>query len=471
VGDVGSHTSKFGFAGEDMPKHVFRSAGGLLTADHGGSVREGRRKRTRPAAATDGGSSGSAAAAAAAAAAATAKRGQWFVGDQSLSHKRDHVEVKSPLENGLLTDWELIEELWEHAFALLRAQPHEWPVLSAESSWSTYAQREKHMELMFETFQSPAMYIAKAGALSAFSAGRPTALICECSHSGSSATPVVEGRVLSRSVRRNDRGGAWLAKQTLRLLQEQGTKVAPRCAVKSGPTGRTVHLTPKTHSSYVQYWQEDVALDLLRAHMRVPPSKKPGSSDSPSSSAASSSESSEQDEDAENSGSDAPAAAAARRAAAGTYELPDGTRVTVTPELKSLPGALFAPPAVLTAPTGAAQQQPQPQQQQQLPMQQLCVAAVGAADGDVRRELLSNIVLSGATALLRGTPERLSDEVGKLLPAAFKTRVLAPAGVERQFSSWIGGSILSCLGTFQQLWLSKAEYDEMGPKRADQRFG
>lgn len=34
---------------------------------------------------------------------------------------------------------------------------------------------------------------------------------------------------------------------------------------------------------------------------------------------------------------------------------------------------------------------------------------------------------------------------------------------ERKYSVWIGGSILGSLSTFQQMWISKAEYDEAGP--------
>jgi actin-related protein len=34
---------------------------------------------------------------------------------------------------------------------------------------------------------------------------------------------------------------------------------------------------------------------------------------------------------------------------------------------------------------------------------------------------------------------------------------------ERKYSVWIGGSILSSLSTFQQMWISKSEYDESGP--------
>merc|ERR1711972_1060499 len=33
---------------------------------------------------------------------------------------------------------------------------------------------------------------------------------------------------------------------------------------------------------------------------------------------------------------------------------------------------------------------------------------------------------------------------------------------ERKYSVWIGGSILSSLSTFQQMWITKQEYDECG---------
>lgn len=35
--------------------------------------------------------------------------------------------------------------------------------------------------------------------------------------------------------------------------------------------------------------------------------------------------------------------------------------------------------------------------------------------------------------------------------------------IERKSSSWLGGSILASLGTFNQLWISKKEYEEVGP--------
>ncbi|WP_347452173.1 hypothetical protein [Acinetobacter baumannii] len=42
-----------------------------------------------------------------------------------------------------------------------------------------------------------------------------------------------------------------------------------------------------------------------------------------------------------------------------------------------------------------------------------------------------------------------------------KIKIVAPP--ERKYSVWIGGSILASLPTFQQMCISKQEYDESGP--------
>merc|ERR1712113_775629 len=52
-------------------------------------------------------------------------------------------------------------------------------------------------------------------------------------------------------------------------------------------------------------------------------------------------------------------------------------------------------------------------------------------------------------------------ELTALAPSTMKIKVVAPP--ERKYSVWIGGSILSSLTTFQQMWISKGEYDESSP--------
>jgi actin-like protein 6A len=48
-------------------------------------------------------------------------------------------------------------------------------------------------------------------------------------------------------------------------------------------------------------------------------------------------------------------------------------------------------------------------------------------------------------------------------PTNVRVKVTASANtIERKFTTWIGGSILASLGSFQQMWMSKQEYEEHG---------
>jgi actin beta/gamma 1 len=82
-------------------------------------------------------------------------------------------------------------------------------------------------------------------------------------------------------------------------------------------------------------------------------------------------------------------------------------------------------------------------------------------DVDIRKDLYGNIVLSGGTTMFPGIAERMQKEITNLAPPTMKIKIIAPP--ERKYSVWIGGSILASLSTFQQMWISKEEYDESGP--------
>ena len=83
---------------------------------------------------------------------------------------------------------------------------------------------------------------------------------------------------------------------------------------------------------------------------------------------------------------------------------------------------------------------------------------------EMRRELWGSVVVSGGGSLMPGLPERLHARLGQLVPAMSTKVVLRAASTpaERRFAVWIGGSILGSLGSFQQMWMSKQEYEEQG---------
>merc|ERR1719278_2494342 len=82
-------------------------------------------------------------------------------------------------------------------------------------------------------------------------------------------------------------------------------------------------------------------------------------------------------------------------------------------------------------------------------------------DVDIRKDLYANTVMSGGTTMYPGIADRMQKEITTLAPSTMKIKTIAPP--ERKFSVWIGGSILASVSTFQQMWISKQEYDESGP--------
>jgi actin-related protein len=87
--------------------------------------------------------------------------------------------------------------------------------------------------------------------------------------------------------------------------------------------------------------------------------------------------------------------------------------------------------------------------------------SIMSCDVDIRQDLYANIVLSGGTTMFPGIAERMHKEMTSLAPTTMKINIIAPP--ERKYSVWIGGSMLASLSTFQQLWISKEDYDESGP--------
>jgi len=129
-----------------------------------------------------------------------------------------------------------------------------------------------------------------------------------------------------------------------------------------------------------------------------------------------------------------------------SYELPDGQVITIGNERFRCAEVMFQPAFIGVEQSG---------------VHSLCYDSIMKCDVDIRKELYGNIVLSGGTTMFPGIAERLHKEMTALAPAAIKVKVVAPP--ERKYSVWIGGSILASLSTFQQMWISKEEYDESGP--------
>lgn len=103
------------------------------------------------------------------------------------------------------------------------------------------------------------------------------------------------------------------------------------------------------------------------------------------------------------------------------------------------------------------------------PLASMVCDAAFRCDRDQQAQLLGNVVLAGGGACLGPTAEAVPDYLRHEVEAIIHThtpgwrvKVLAPGISERAVCSWLGGSILGSLGTFHDMWITRAEYDEYG---------
>jgi len=129
-----------------------------------------------------------------------------------------------------------------------------------------------------------------------------------------------------------------------------------------------------------------------------------------------------------------------------SYELPDGQVITVGNERFRCPEAIFQPSFLGMEICG---------------VDEGCFNSIMKCDIDIRKDLYANTVLSGGSTMYPGIADRMQKEITNRAPPTMKIKIIAPP--ERKYSVWIGGSILASLSTFQEMWISKQEYDEAGP--------
>lgn len=70
------------------------------------------------------------------------------------------------------------------------------------------------------------------------------------------------------------------------------------------------------------------------------------------------------------------------------------------------------------------------------------------------------MIVAGGTSAMSQFSERFHKSFSKLTPKDMKLKLVAPKN--RDISCWIGGSTLSSLKAFNEMWVTKAQYNEHG---------
>ena len=210
--DNGSGTIRAGFAGEDLPKCYFPSY-------------VGRPKHLRVL--------------------AGALEGDVFIGKRA-EELRGLLKIRYPLEHGIVTDWDDMERIWHFVYqeelktlseevrctkdlhwhckelADWETLSQQHPVLLTEPPLNPRANRDTAAQILFETFNVPALYTSIQAVLSLYASGRTTGIVLDAGDGVSHAVPVYEGFAMPSSIRRIDVAGRDVTEYMQLLFRKSG---------------------------------------------------------------------------------------------------------------------------------------------------------------------------------------------------------------------------------------------------------
>lgn len=412
-----------------------------------------------------------------------------YYGDEAVHFARPNIDIQNPFSDGIITDWNAVQGLWQYAFNLDRASPSDSPVIFTDKAWNTVENRKKTLELALELFQIPATYIARAPVCSLFSTGRGSGLVVDAGAQTISVTPIVDGLVLLKPSLKSRMAGNYLngkIKEYLARINEvvvpyfeiasksQVDVGQPPCFTKKKlpegitdsfrnfqicriledikesmiqvrdiplteegdfkerefefPTGRRIRMGRDRYVLGEElFWDSDPTKGTDLNHDANPIGRNNPTSEKP-------------DTEMDSGGSQTDQISFNGICKSGDTSNTDVENLSSFLKSERIGLNEFSTKGV----------------------SQLIIDSINTCDVDIRANMANNIIITGGTSLVQGFTERINQDLAEAFPA-LKIRLYAPGNlVERTNSSWLGGSILSSIGTFHQLWVSKREYDEAG---------
>ncbi|CAD2221963.1 Actin, putative [Angomonas deanei] len=330
-------------------------------------------------------------------------------------NERDHKNLVNVVEDGTITDWEAYEALVERVSEMVcwGDQELNTPLLLSEKALIPHTQRQRQAEIFFEKFNVPSLSVALSPVLSLYSVGLSSGVAVELGYSQCHVAPVFQGISLFHATHCLGLGGRDLTE----LFSTKTSAALPEAVQPHRRNDVWSYLKEKTCTTAE-------SRDAYRGYA-----------------------------DAKDTSD-----------FAVEQTLPDGATLTIGAE-RFIPEALFQPhflPRMNDLPdqgniTSEVQLRTTVSPKG---IHELLAESIKKCDTDLQPFFWDNTVLSGGTSLFRNLSSRLETEVGNFTTGTERIRVVASP--ERRDAAFIGGSILASLPTFQDLWVKRSDYDEIG---------
>lgn len=192
VCDNGTGFVKCGFAGDNFPRHIFPSMVGrpILRSDEH--------------------------------IADDVVMKDLMVGDEAAA-ARAMLEVSYPVDNGIIRSWEDMQHVWDYTWnEKLKIDPTECKVMLTEPPMNPKSNREKLVEVMFETYGFQGVHVSIQAVLTLYAQGLLTGVVVDSGDGVTHIVPVYEGYALPHLIKRLDVAGRHITQYLIKLLLLRG---------------------------------------------------------------------------------------------------------------------------------------------------------------------------------------------------------------------------------------------------------
>lgn len=528
VADIGAWSTKIGYAGEDYPRSYFRSNVAVLR-EEGGEEASKQRRRRRP-----------------------IKKVHYDSLSRPLAGDTDgDWEVANPVDptTGLWydpsshtaseADWaDLIPTFLRHGYekSLGLKDQTEHPLLMVERSYNPPPLRQQLLEILMEECQVPATFFGRDATLACYASGRTTSTVVDIGYNGTTVTPVYEGYVEQKAIRRSPIGTLAMDELALKQLQalctaNKMTQLKPIYQVRNpkleareeqfhrlallqiarecreSGAGQSINtavskslLVPSIAYTLPDGKQVDVPSHNRFAVADLALGPAPESGPKPREDALETLKTQYQsvlttatqtDEDEEVEDTDDDDAMDTDEKKTQTEKYTEATAVGVSSRRATRGSTTRSEVSKKASPSKAkAEQADTPkvhfdnrvlqrasssylqshlEQLTSAPIANMVCDSAFRCDRDQQASMLGNVVLCGGGACIGPTdqaaPDLLREQIEAIIHThtpGWRVKMLSPSIQERAICSWLGGSILASLGTFHEMWITKAEYEEWG---------
>lgn len=189
--DSGSISCRVGFVGEETPTSTFKSLLATPLKAHVGVF--------------------------------SADGNEVYVGDDAVQKRKLGYRACYPINAGIISEWDRIENLWDYAFSKkLEIDTKDHPIILTDAANNVARAREKIAEIMFERFNFPEIYIGNRALFSLFASNRTTGLVLQSGFSSTLAVPIYNGETLKDNIYTTTTSGQDITDNFMKLLTFKG---------------------------------------------------------------------------------------------------------------------------------------------------------------------------------------------------------------------------------------------------------